>query len=53
MKDRSVCDVAFAIFLGAAFATSVVVRDWWKHWTAPEPSAIQQELIAPQRGDQL
>lgn len=48
MKERSVWDVAFVLFLGATLATTVVVRDWWKHWTSPDPTAIQQELIAPQ-----
>ena len=49
MQEKSFCDVAFMVFIGAAFTTSVVVGDWWKNLTSPAPSAIQQELIAPQR----
>ncbi len=48
MKEGSFCDVAFMLFFAAAVATSIVVGDWWKNWTASAPSAIQQELIAPQ-----
>lgn len=45
MKETSICDVALVLFLGAVLATSTVVTDWWKHWTLPVPSAVQQEFV--------
>jgi hypothetical protein len=49
MKEISVCNVFWVLFLGAAVATSAVVGDWWKHWITPGASAIHQELVAPQK----
>ena len=49
MKETSVFDVALVLIFGAAFATSAVVTDWWKHLISPGASATQpqQELVAP------
>lgn len=49
MKDESIFDVAFVLFLGATLSTIIVVGGWWKHGIASTASAIQQEVVAHER----